>query len=508
MSHNLVQLPSISDLTILLNSQHPFIPPPMTQIWVPSTESFPHAIHSPSTISRLYPLQLVLLEGAVQNAPRTIANGFRFAQSPGSQRQRRKRPRLENKDIKDASHPHEVAALIVNDPSVNFPIATPDLPHNGIPPEELFLLKSSIYPSIVTKKYTALALDPLKSHLMVYEYAVGAHWVIWDHDTGYVHLTGLWRAALQERSLQKNADGVLHVKANSKADIVKLLELTPKSLHQFIKRVRGGFLKIQGTWVPFHLCRKLALRFCYYIRYKLVPIFGTDFPNQCLHPSSAGFGELRYDESPSNLLLPQLSPRLLDKQAPQLRNNVNQVNQMKPLHYGHHLPFSQHMNQRYEGNINQNFPETNYNQGPFHEHVLRQGLSNFHFKSEKVQSPNDMSIPVPNHASTQVKEPIHDQKSHSMQIPVQHRSLPQLSTAPPMLVAPVLDRPAIEATRLLAPHTEVKHESIVDLSSMTYTDMIDLVNASKCLQSISQRESLSLELLTLLDKMRIDHLLS
>ncbi|PSK78842.1 hypothetical protein CJJ07_001280 [Candidozyma auris] len=164
-----------------------------------------------------------------------------------------------------------------------------------VPPRVAQDLSDHIYPSIITKKYSASALGTNRSHLLVYEYPLATQWVIWDYETGYTHLTGLWRAALHEQALHRNKNGVVHVKPNAKADIVKLLESTPQALHPYIKRVRGGFLKIQGTWVPHSLCKRLARSFCYYIRYQLIPIFGTDFPDLCLHPDDPGFGELRFD---------------------------------------------------------------------------------------------------------------------------------------------------------------------------------------------------------------------
>ncbi|AET38803.1 Xbp1p Ecym_3312 [Eremothecium cymbalariae DBVPG len=47
------------------------------------------------------------------------------------------------------------------------------------------------------------------------------------------------------------------------------------------KRIRGGYIKIQGTWLPLEISRQLCTRFCFPIRYLLVPIFGADFPRQC-----------------------------------------------------------------------------------------------------------------------------------------------------------------------------------------------------------------------------------
>ncbi|SCU90951.1 LAMI_0E04192g1_1 [Lachancea mirantina] len=48
-----------------------------------------------------------------------------------------------------------------------------------------------------------------------------------------------------------------------------------------MKRIRGGYIKIQGTWLPYEVCRELCVRFCYPIRFFLVPIFGQSFPREC-----------------------------------------------------------------------------------------------------------------------------------------------------------------------------------------------------------------------------------
>lgn len=50
-----------------------------------------------------------------------------------------------------------------------------------------------------------------------------------------------------------------------------------------MKRIRGGYIKIQGTWLPYEVSRELCLRFCYPIRYLLVPIFGPTFPQECVN---------------------------------------------------------------------------------------------------------------------------------------------------------------------------------------------------------------------------------
>ncbi|KAG0661682.1 hypothetical protein C6P45_001281 [Maudiozyma exigua] len=50
---------------------------------------------------------------------------------------------------------------------------------------------------------------------------------------------------------------------------------------QLIHRIRGGYIKIQGTWIPMEIAKSLCIKFCFPIRYFLVPIFGPDFPDQC-----------------------------------------------------------------------------------------------------------------------------------------------------------------------------------------------------------------------------------
>lgn len=41
------------------------------------------------------------------------------------------------------------------------------------------------------------------------------------------------------------------------ADIVKMLDSQP-DLAPLIRRVRGGYLKIQGTWMPYEVCELVA----------------------------------------------------------------------------------------------------------------------------------------------------------------------------------------------------------------------------------------------------------
>ena len=114
---------------------------------------------------------------------------------------------------------------------------------------------------------------------VVYEFQLNDQTIMWDYATGFVHLTGIWKAL-----------------GNSKADIVKLVDNHPE-LEGVIRRIRGGFLKIQGTWVPYDLCRQLATRTCYTIRHALISVFGPDFPEDCLKPDARGYGTLTLNDS-------------------------------------------------------------------------------------------------------------------------------------------------------------------------------------------------------------------
>lgn len=177
--------------------------------------------------------------------------------------------------------------LIPNN-SIYYPIYRPSA-NDGLSFYDTEFLNKFIYPKIEIKKYSTSALDPQRSYITAYEYPINNHWVIWDYETGWVHLTGIWKASL-------NVEEANVSPSHMKADIVKLLESTPKEYQHYIKRIRGGFLKIQGTWLPYKLCKILARRFCYHIRYSLIPLFGADFPNSCLKPNARGFGELKLDD--------------------------------------------------------------------------------------------------------------------------------------------------------------------------------------------------------------------
>ena len=54
---------------------------------------------------------------------------------------------------------------------------------------------------------------------------------------------------------------------------MKIIDSQPDLAAQ-LRRVRGGYLKIQGTWMPYEVALRLARRVAWPIREDLVPLFG------------------------------------------------------------------------------------------------------------------------------------------------------------------------------------------------------------------------------------------
>ncbi|MBW0493843.1 hypothetical protein O181_033558 [Austropuccinia psidii MF-1] len=132
-----------------------------------------------------------------------------------------------------------------------------------------------LYPSQhrVSMTRYATSTDP-RGYIPVFEYPLNGQYIMIDCETGMVHFTGIWKAL-----------------GHTKADVVKLVESDP-TIAPHLRKVRGGYLKIQGTWLPFETAQTLARRVAWQVRYDLIPLFGPDFPDTCLAPGELGFGQL------------------------------------------------------------------------------------------------------------------------------------------------------------------------------------------------------------------------
>ncbi|CEI94105.1 hypothetical protein RMCBS344292_08326 [Rhizopus microsporus] len=107
----------------------------------------------------------------------------------------------------------------------------------------------------------------------VFQFKLNGHTILWDSENGFVHFTGIWKAL-----------------GNSKASIVKIIAENPDLQ---VKKVRGGCLTIQGTWMPYESARALCVKNAWALRFDLVSVFGKSFPNDCCPPGHPDFGSLK-----------------------------------------------------------------------------------------------------------------------------------------------------------------------------------------------------------------------
>lgn len=447
MSDNILRLPPISHLTV----------------------QFP--LHAPQAPTH-----------GASHRPRTIAS-FQFLPHTGAPAPKKRKgaspaaPLLPRLAAPDHPWPRR---------TVNYPIHSVDqiLPQ-VLPPEAAALRALSHL--IASKQYSAPVLDPARAHLSVYEYQIGTQWVIWDHDTGNVLLTSLWRAAQEGGAPAVDSNGA--PKPAPKADIVKLLESTPKALQEGIKRVRGGFLKIQGTWVPYSLCRRLARRFCYHIRYQLVPLFGAAFPGECLEPGADGFGELRYGG---------VSPKLA--RAKKARRARRPSELRAPVPTSPHSPHSPMARSHIPA------PITIL---PVPPPMAAPALPAPALIAPALIAP---ALPTPALIAPALIAPALPPFSALSALPLPHtpRALQsasiQLSPVqwqPPQQHSPAAAAPRPEYTHSAPQQFGWAHASAVPRqpasaeAHMSYAEMVDIVNASHCLQRLSQGTY---------NKMRIDNL--
>ncbi|KNZ80805.1 Transcriptional repressor XBP1 [Termitomyces sp. J132] len=126
----------------------------------------------------------------------------------------------------------------------------------------------------VTKGRYITSNDP-RGYIPVYEYPLNGQWIMMDIDDGYILWTGIWKVNVEP----------------SLADIVKMIDSQP-DLAPLIRRVRGGYLKIQGTWMPYEVALRLSRRVAWTIRDDLIPLFGPTFPSTCLSPDQPGYGQV------------------------------------------------------------------------------------------------------------------------------------------------------------------------------------------------------------------------
>ncbi|KAL1741900.1 transcription regulator HTH, apses-type DNA-binding domain-containing protein, partial [Schizophyllum fasciatum] len=120
-------------------------------------------------------------------------------------------------------------------------------------PSSRFQLYNTAKHHVTKGRY--ITSNDARGYIPVFEYPLNGQWIMMDIDDGYVLWTGIWKGQLPP------------------PDIVKMVDSHPE-LASVIRRVRGGYLKIQGTWMPYEVALRLARRVAWPIREDLVPLFG------------------------------------------------------------------------------------------------------------------------------------------------------------------------------------------------------------------------------------------
>ncbi|KAF3766770.1 hypothetical protein M406DRAFT_327890 [Cryphonectria parasitica EP155] len=103
--------------------------------------------------------------------------------------------------------------------------------------------------------------------------------VMWDYNVGLVRMTPFFKCCKY-----------------SKTQPAKMLNMNP-GLRNITHSITGGSIMAQGYWMPFSCAKAVCATFCAPIAGALIPIFGPDFPSQCVSPDGPDFGRMVIDPS-------------------------------------------------------------------------------------------------------------------------------------------------------------------------------------------------------------------
>ncbi|EPE03146.1 apses transcription factor xbp1 [Ophiostoma piceae UAMH 11346] len=98
--------------------------------------------------------------------------------------------------------------------------------------------------------------------------------VMWDYNVGLVRMTPFFKCCKY-----------------SKTTPAKMLGLNP-GLRDITHSITGGSIMAQGYWMPYSCAKAVCATFCCHIAGALIPIFGPDFPSECLPPQSPEYGRM------------------------------------------------------------------------------------------------------------------------------------------------------------------------------------------------------------------------
>ncbi|KAH5823779.1 hypothetical protein HBI94_088540 [Parastagonospora nodorum] len=101
--------------------------------------------------------------------------------------------------------------------------------------------------------------------------------VVWDYNVGLVRMTPFFKSCKYTKTVP-----------------AKAMNQNP-GLKDVSYSITGGALVCQGYWMPYDAAKAIAATFCYDIRFALTPVFGQDFPSQCLSREQPGFSKFVID---------------------------------------------------------------------------------------------------------------------------------------------------------------------------------------------------------------------
>ncbi|KAL2884556.1 Transcriptional repressor XBP1 [Ceratocystis lukuohia] len=98
--------------------------------------------------------------------------------------------------------------------------------------------------------------------------------VMWDYNNGLVRMTPFFKCCRYGKTIP-----------------AKMLNQNP-GLKDITHSITGGTILAQGYWMPYECAKAICATFCHPIAGALVPLFGPDFPQECVSPDSPEFGHM------------------------------------------------------------------------------------------------------------------------------------------------------------------------------------------------------------------------
>ncbi|KAK4100268.1 hypothetical protein N658DRAFT_105658 [Parathielavia hyrcaniae] len=99
--------------------------------------------------------------------------------------------------------------------------------------------------------------------------------VMWDYSVGLVRMTSFFKC-----------------RGYSKTTPAKMLNMNP-GLKDITHSITGGSIKAQGYWMPYACARAVCATFCHKIAGALIPLFGPQFPSECIPDKALGHGRMK-----------------------------------------------------------------------------------------------------------------------------------------------------------------------------------------------------------------------